>query len=502
MPRERTPVSVRRRLLQAAGFSAAALLACVDGACGGIGEGGTGAIPDAGGRDTSVGQVSSSGSSSSGAASDDGAGFGTDDASGDGSYPGDGASDDAGDDGEVDAQGDAGPGTSSDDASDDGSPGSPEDASSVDGASSDGTVGGTDAAGALDGSSGGGVDATVGASDAGTDANEHDATAGSDASADAGSSDGSTIHASEAGVDSGGGCNLGASWGIKVVVDVSWPSTGLVNWGGADYGDPTEQVEIWALLSPTGSASGTSIPATIRPCNIVLPDFGSIIGETYGATFPSTLFDHTPPYLTAVSTTLTFGATTAPTTFTVPGETNLIGMSAPATGAWPSAASGVTEVDMDVDGEPGVTAISKAPPTYSYVPTTIIPSLPDLNLVRADKLYMAIRFVTSSLSGSMSSCTAASGGTNSVVVDDMDSHILGCHVYSVDGGAGDCTATQATFVDNNRPVFAIDSASFTAAVVTTANCASVVAALPENAPQSRARPSEPADGARSRTPVR
>jgi len=133
---------------------------------------------------------------------------------------------------------------------------------------------------------------------------------------------------------------------------------------------------------------------------------------------------------------------------------------------------------MDADGEPGVTALSKTPPTYAYVPTTIVPSLPDFNLVRADKLYMAIRFVTSSLSGAMSSCTAASGGTNSVVVKDMDSHIVGCHVYSVDGGAGDCNSTQATFVDNNRPVFAIDSASFTAAVVPTATCAAVQAALP------------------------
>ena len=75
---------------------------------------------------------------------------------------------------------------------------------------------------------------------------------------------------------------------------MSWPSTGLVNAGGADNGDPVEQVQIWALLTPIGSATGTSIPAEILPCNIVLPDFGSIIGETYGATFPSSLFNHTP----------------------------------------------------------------------------------------------------------------------------------------------------------------------------------------------------------------
>ena len=39
-------------------------------------------------------------------------------------------------------------------------------------------------------------------------------------------------------------------------------------------------------------------------------------------------------------------------------------------------------------------------------------------------------------------------------------------------------AAQATFVDDNRPVFAVDSASFTAAVVTPATCAAVQAALP------------------------
>jgi hypothetical protein len=87
--------------------------------------------------------------------------------------------------------------------------------------------------------------------------------------------------------------------------------------------------------------------------------------------------------------------------------------------------------------------------------------------------------VTTSLSGAMSSCSAASGGTNSVSVKDMDSHVVGCHVFGGAGGsAGDCTTTEANFVDDNRPVFAIDSASFTAAVVPTATCAAVRSKLP------------------------
>jgi len=485
MPRERTLLSVRRRLLPAAGFSTAAWLALAySGGCGGIGEGGTGAIPEAGVPDTSIHLSSSGGStSSSGASSDDGSTFVTDDGPGDDALSGDGASDDATGDAEVD---DASPDAmSSGDAADDGSDDGASSGGSSSGASSDSGVsgdGGLDATVANDASSDGATapgDATLEAGDAGT---ERDATIAVDAGVDAASPDagpdGSATHAPDAGAD-GGVCNLAADWGIKVTVDVSWPSTGLVNAGGTDNGDATEQVQIWALLTPVGSATGTSVPARILPCNIVLPDFGSIIGETYGATFPPSLFDHAPSYLTAVSTTLTLGATTAPTSFSLPGETNLIGMSAPATGAWPSSASAVTEVDMDADGEPGVTALSKTPPTYSYVPTTIIPSLPDFDLVRADKLYMAIRFVTTSLSGAMSSCSSASGSTNSVNVEYMDSHILGCHVFGgADGGAGDCNALQATFVDDNRPVFTVDSASFTAAVVSAPTCAAVTAALP------------------------
>ena len=479
MPRERTLLSVRRRLLPAAGFSTAAWLALAHSGCGGIGEGGTGAIPEAGPPDTSVHLSSSGGSGSSGGSSDDGSTFVTDDGPGDDALSGDAAADDASADAEADdAALDA---MASGDAADDGSSsgGSSSGSSGDSGVAADGgfdaTVAGdasTDGASApgdatLEGDAGTETDGGAIAGDAGVDA------AGPDAGPD-----GSTTHPPDAGVDAGA-CNLAADWAIKVTVDVSWPSTGLVNAGGADNGDATEQVQIWALLTPTGSATGTSIPAKILPCNIVLPDFGSIIGETYGATFPSTLFDHAPSYLTAVTTTLTLGATTAPTSFSLPGETNLIGMSAPATGAWPSSASAVTEVDMDADGEPGVTALSKTPPTYSYVPTTIIPSLPDFDLVRADKLYMAIRFVTTSLSGAMSSCSSASGSTNSVDVKYMDSHVLGCHVYGgADGGAGDCNATQAGFVDDNRPVFTVDSASFTAAAVSAPTCAAVMAAVP------------------------
>jgi hypothetical protein len=514
MPGKRSLVSVRRSLVHVVGWSSAVILAAAVGAgCGGIGEGGTGAIPEAGTeRDASVhlSSSSSSGGSGSGASSDDGSGFTSDDGGGDDALGGDGAADDAGDDGgNGDASADGGS-SSGDDASEDGasaadgavsgddggnagsdatsdgssSGGSASDGSSGGGSASDASSGGgsendATSSGGADGAAGGG-DATVGPGDAGLDGGGSDATVGTTdgGGSQDGGTDGSTAHATDAGHD-GGACDLAATWAVKLTVDVSWPSTGIVNAGGADNGDATEAVQIWALLKPTGAATGTSIPATILPCNIALPDFGSIIGETYGVTFPTTLFDHEPPNLTAVSTTLTLGGATAPTTFALPGETSLIGMSAPATGDWPFFANQVTSVDMDDDGEPGVTGLSKAPPAYSYIPTTIIPSLPDLSLVRADEVYMAIRFVTTSLSGTLTSCTAASGASGSVSVKDMDSHVVGCHVAGdPDGSAGDCTTGQANFVDGNRPVFTIDSASFTASVIATASCPAVRAALP------------------------
>ncbi len=276
------------------------------------------------------------------------------------------------------------------------------------------------------------------------------------------------------------GCNLDVNWAVKITVNVSWPATLVLQAAGdGEPGGTSEFIDIWALFSPAGTPSGLSVASTVEPCNIALPDFASTLGETYGVAFPASLFDHTPTsFIAPVGATLNFGAYVPATSYSMTtGVATLMGMSAPATGTWPAAATGVTSLDMDADGEPGVTALAKTGTIYADIPT----SYDFINPIRADELYMAIRSDVTSLSGSLSSCTAASGATGSVVVTKMDSHILGCHVDAASGG-GDCpagnTVAGAIFVDDNRPVFVINSASFTAKVVSSATCAAVVAAIP------------------------
>ncbi len=105
----------------------------------------------------------------------------------------------------------------------------------------------------------------------------------------------------------------------------------------------------------------------------------------------------------------------------------------------PLNAAGVTEVDQDGDGMPGVTAATNVPTTAAFGGTP------------ADYVDMALR-QTAALSGTLTDCTHLSG---SATVSQEDDHVLGCEV----AGTGlSCNAFQSTFVDNNRPVYVLPSA--------------------------------------------
>ncbi|MGH7435211.1 MAG: hypothetical protein ACRENE_06025, partial [Polyangiaceae bacterium] len=129
--------------------------------------------------------------------------------------------------------------------------------------------------------------------------------------------------------------------------------------------------------------------------------------------------------------------------------------------SWPSSPDGVSSMDMDNDGKPGVTLYAASGATtmggyYSQIPVGI-PAFGQPT-VRADKLYVAIRQVTS-VSGTVKDCDHISGTVTIPSLggkDAIDSHVLGCEL--ADGG--DCSTTapfgsssQAGFVDNTQPVF-------------------------------------------------
>ena len=133
---------------------------------------------------------------------------------------------------------------------------------------------------------------------------------------------------------------------------------------------------------------------------------------------------------------------------------------------WPTANTGIMgTVDADGDGTPGLTAAPRTGGGFVAPPTSI------LQTSRVDKVYLATRNSTSV----MLTRTACDEFSGTVTFTHFDNHVMGCHVM----GGQECTAAEATFVDNNRTIFQVSSATNQIKTVPdNATCADVRAALP------------------------
>jgi hypothetical protein len=201
----------------------------------------------------------------------------------------------------------------------------------------------------------------------------------------------------------------------------------------------------------------------------VLPDFrtGFLYGsETYGITFPTSIFDNDT--LPTATSTGTFSATAvAGATFsgTATGVVVGIDLANPATATWPSL-SGASAVDHDADGKPGITALSKTGNPYNLI------WLEALRTARATELYMAVRQVRT-FAGTLTTCTQQSGAAT---ISRQDSLVFGC----LRSGGGDCSTTQRDFLDDNRPTYNVPvNGTYTMVKVADgATCATVRSTLP------------------------
>jgi hypothetical protein len=315
---------------------------------------------------------------------------------------------------------------------------------------------GADGTGNTDG--GGGGDATSDAAmppdsgHGGPDASV-DATPPPDASGD-GSRDASSDalpHPDSSSGDSGA-CDFAGTWGSRLTIDVSWAPQGLTS---IILAPGTGQIKQW--IKGVRVVSGKSLTDTTIVCGVALPDFQetAIAGsETYGVRFPNSLFDN--GYLPSFTVNGTVSGFTAGSTYATTETAALLGLTLtnPTTAPWPSTVT--TSVDSDKDGKPGVTIDVAQGSPYSDIPTEFPPffQMP----ARAKELYVAIRQVTQ-VSGTVDDCdhasgtitipqiqTSGSGGTSKYAID---SHVLGCMLES----GADCSASQASFVDNTQPVF-------------------------------------------------
>ena len=246
----------------------------------------------------------------------------------------------------------------------------------------------------------------------------------------------------------------------KITMRVTWPDTvGVV--GGDDA------IVVWTKSELT--FDGSDVSGQVQACGSDVPPLQT--QEAFGGQFiqpviPNEVWDSGAISKTDAHGTISGFDTGATISMDPAGAILGASMSDPMNDAWPASWQGLTLVDADGSGQPGMTAFPNDAEGYAMPPLDIFP-----NGAKAEALYLATRSVFE-LQGTRDSCTSASGN---VVVHAFDNHVVGCRV----AGGGECDAGQIDFVDSNRTVYEIVSASYEMVVVPDgATCADVRAALP------------------------
>jgi hypothetical protein len=256
-------------------------------------------------------------------------------------------------------------------------------------------------------------------------------------------------------------CDLSGTFAIKLSVQISWPGRGSVQGGNGT-------LVSWIRLA--GTQSGNTLPATLTQCGRTVPTFdSSLIGESYGFAYPTTLFDQVPAYLPTTTATVALSSASPGASLTLPTSALMMGTSLadPVNGAWPGSASGLTSIDMDMNSKRGVTVAYVNGGGVVYPRTSTSP----FGFNRADAAYIADRFAFR-LNGTLTSCSAASGAAT---VTRADARIFGARLT----GGSDANTTENSFLDGSHPEYVPGTASYTLVrVAAGATCATVRAALP------------------------
>jgi hypothetical protein len=363
--------------------------------------------------------------------------------------------------------------TGGDDATGDGAADGGDDATGNDGsddATGDDAANGTAGSDAGDAVAEGGGDASLyGGGTPGTDAGDGGQASEAGTTVDSGS-DASTHDGGPTGGD-GGTCDFAGTWASEIAINVSWAAGGTFDIVIAPGSGAIKQ---WLL--GTRTVSGTAVIDTTSLCGIQLPAFDSTNNETYGITFPNSLFDGTDIAPFAIPGTISGSTPTASYTTTPVAVLLGLTLANPTTATWPATIS--TEVDEDVDTKPGVTANVTQGASFSNVPLDFSVLLNPNGVARSNRLYVAIRQITS-VSAHFTDCDHTGGTVTVPQINSkyaIDSHVIGCGLA---GSATDCSANQTSFVDQNQPVFVPKTTTFTSIrVATGTTCATVRGTFP------------------------
>jgi hypothetical protein len=258
-------------------------------------------------------------------------------------------------------------------------------------------------------------------------------------------------------------CDLTGTFALKLQVRGTWPNDTYTAAGSGTF-------LFWQKAQLT--QSGNSVTGTLLECGRYVPPFDArSVSETFLFQHPTSLFDHVPAYLPTTPVTFTLGSSSPGATVTLPISAVQMGvnMANPTTGSWPATSGGLTQIDMDADGKPGVTVLYIGTGGYDFPRTG-----GTLFAARSDSPYIASR-VSFSLSGTLTSCTQSTGAAT---VTHLDTRIFGC---SLSGSASDCSGSEASFLDTNCLNYTMSGSPQTYTLVKVAagaSCAAVRAALP------------------------
>ena len=266
---------------------------------------------------------------------------------------------------------------------------------------------------------------------------------------------------SDTGVPPGdGGCThqTSGTQAVHIMMQVTWPGS-----IGTKPGSGT--VNVWNR-SKFSIDAANAITVTNAACGSVIPDIEETPiagGNKVQAEFPAALWNS--PSMPTFGGTGTQTGFDVGATVTIKAAPVLLGLTmTDPNGAWPALGS-VTGVDSDGDGKIGITSVPKATAGYAQPPTSL------LGGAKADKLYIASR-ITVTTNGTKDGCDTQKGPAT---VAAFDNHVIGCHV----AGGGECAAADFKFIDDNRTVYTVTSATFESKIVAdAATCDDVRAALP------------------------
>jgi hypothetical protein len=339
--------------------------------------------------------------------------------------------------------------------------------SSATGGTATGGSGGSQTGGSSQGGSGG--------SSAGQSAGGSSSANGGAAGGGAGGTAGSAGKPSSGGSTSGdGGTSSGSAGqsssecmpkstltvGMHIVMNISWPDTLATTKG-------TGQFHLWNLIKY--DVDGTKLTGELKACGSVLPpiELSTIAGGGKALIEIPDIWDE--PSMPRFEATGTLSGWSPGAEFKGDPTPALVGLTlADAMATWPAKGIDIETVDADGDMKPGLTGTSKSDAGFVRAPTSILGQLGPVT----DLVYLVTR-TTAGHNATLSSCTEASGTSE---VTYFDNHVVGCHVYNGD----ECDETQADFIDSNRTIYVVSSATSTAKFIDdSASCADVRAALPQ-----------------------